>query len=173
MIQRKHCTCSLDRKTSDSGPRDSMCDEEMPTYGMITIYHKDASHKNYTVPACKHGNRKDRCLRCSKLCEHGRGKVGCPKCNRCVHNQHKRLCKYCNDWTCNADGCRYKGHHFCSKSALKNHTQSYCPTPIVPPMAPEFQRLAERFQSAFPEPTGHIARNNWLSCKLRGTSGWR
>ena len=124
---------------------DSPCRDVQTTSlrdGMITRYNND---EDYTYPRCRHGSSKERCSKCLSQCEHGRGKVGCPTCNRCVHNQRKRLCRYCNNWTCQVDGCRYKGHHFCSKSALKNHTQSYCPTPpIVPPMWPPFQRLLER-----------------------------
>ena len=105
--------------------------------GMTTRYNNDA---DYTYPRCRHGREKERCSKCLSQCEHGRGKVGCPTCNRCVHNQHKRLCRYCNNWTCQVDGCRYKGHHFCSKSALKNDTQSSCPTR---PISPGFRRLRE------------------------------
>ena len=145
MIQRKHCTCSLDRKMTEApvtkrrrrggrmhgpSPYDDigrLLDDRVPDYGVITIYYKDEPHRDYTVPACKHRNRRDRCLRCSKLCEHDRGKASCPICNRCDHNQHKKLCKYCNNWTCNVEGCLDKGHRFCSKGSLKHHTMCRCP----------------------------------------------
>ena len=74
----------------------------------------------------------------------GCGTVGCPNCNRCVHNKQKRLCSYCNDWTCKTDWCRYKGHRFCSKSALKNHTHVRWRSRPTPFKWPPLQRLLER-----------------------------
>ena len=113
-------------RTRGPSPYDSdrLCDDRVPNYGMITYYSNDGE---YTVPACQHFSSKDRCLRCRNLCEHGRGKASCPTCNRCVHNQHRKLCKYCNNWRCNAEGCLDKGRLFCSKASLKHHTSCRCP----------------------------------------------
>ena len=101
------------RRRSCVGPENTYraFDDEVPDYGMITIYHNDDPDNDYTVPACKHRDRRDQCLRCSKLCKHGRGKVGC---------------KLCNDWTCNVEGCLDKGRRFCSKNSLKHHTTHRC-----------------------------------------------
>ena len=107
------------RRRSCVGPENTYraFDDEVPDYGMITIYHNDDPDNDYTVPACKHRDRRDQCLRCSKLCKHGRGKVGC---------------KLCNDWTCNVEGCLDKGRRFCSKNSLKHHTTHRCPnTPYM------------------------------------------
>ena len=107
-------------------------DDRVPDYGTITVYHNDDPANDYTVPKCKHGSRKDRCYRCSKLCEHGRGKLVCPECNRCDHNKHIKLCKYCNEWKCNVEGCLDKGRRFSSKHSLKHHTTHRCPnTPYM------------------------------------------
>ena len=102
------------RRRSCIGPENTYraFDDEVPDYGMITIYHNDDPDNDYTVPACKHRDRRDQCLRCSKLCKHGCGKVGC---------------KLCNDWTCNVEGCLDKGRRFCSKNSLKHHTMHRCP----------------------------------------------
>ena len=109
-----------------------LLDDAVPYYGMITIYHKDEPHKDYTVRACKHFDRRDQCLRCSKLCEHDNGKASCLICNRCIHMQHQKLCKLCNNWTCNVEGCLDKGRRFCSKQSLKHHTTHRCPnTPYM------------------------------------------
>ena len=158
---------------------DSPCRDVQTTSlrdGMITSHNNDA---DYAYPRCRHGRMKEHCSKCLSQCEHGRGKVGCPTCNRCVHNQHKRLCRYCNNWTCQVDGCRYKGHHFCSKSALKNHTQSWCPTrPIVPPILPGFQRLQETEIPKIDPESGYVyseedlaelewERDFWLEVKAR------
>ncbi len=104
---------------------DRLCDDRVPNYGVITYYSNDGNE--YTVPPCKHGSSKDRCLRCRNLCEHDRGKASCLTCNRCDHNQHRKLCKYCNHWTCNVEGCLDKGHRLCSKGSLKHHTMCRCP----------------------------------------------
>ena len=114
-------------RTRGPSPYDSdrLCDDRVPNYGMITYYSNDGD--DYTVPACQHFSSKDRCLRCRNLCEHGRGKASCLTCNRCDHNQHRKLCKYCNNWRCNAEGCLDKGRLFCSKASLKHHTLCRCP----------------------------------------------
>ena len=81
------------------------------------------------LPRCPHDSIKERCPKCLSQCQHRRRKDVCPECNRCPHGQHKKLCKYCNHWTCQVDGCVYKGHRFCSKYSLKHHTLFKCPMP--------------------------------------------
>ena len=122
------------RRRSCVGPENTYraFDDEVPDYGMITIYHNDDPDNDYTVPACKHRDRRDQCLRCSKLCKHDNGKASCLICHRCVHMQHQKLCKLCNNWTCNVEGCLDKGRRFCSKQSLKHHTTHRCPnTPYM------------------------------------------
>ena len=79
-------------------------------------------------PRCPHFFHEGHCARCLRQCEHGNGKETCRQCNRCPHNEYKKLCKYCNKWTCEVDGCLYKGHRFCSKASLKHHTSRICPS---------------------------------------------
>ena len=95
-------------------PLQNMCDECMER-----IYDNR--------PRCRHGCLEGHCARCLRQCEHGNGKETCRQCNRCPHNEYKKLCKYCNKWTCEVDGCLYKGHRFCSKASLKHHTSRICP----------------------------------------------
>ena len=75
---------------------------------------------------CQHGRRKDRCPQC-KGCQHGRLKYNCPQCNGCSHGRQKGRCGECGHYTCQVEGCLYKGHRFCSKYSLKHHTSFICP----------------------------------------------
>ena len=76
---------------------------------------------------CQHGRRKGRCSQCNG-CQHGHLKDACRQCNGCPHGRRKNFCKDCNHYTCQVDGCLYKGHRFCSKYSLKHHTSRICPS---------------------------------------------
>ena len=86
--------------------------------------------RNDKRPQCQHGRVEGSCTPCSTQCEHGNGKLTCRQCkgNRCEHNVYKKLCNWCNHWTCHVDGCSYRGHRFCSKASLKHHTTRICPS---------------------------------------------
>ena len=88
--------------------------------------------RNDTRPRCRHAFVEGHCPRCLKQCEHGNGKLTCRQCksNRCEHNVYKKLCNWCNHWTCHVDGCSYRGHRFCSKASLKHHTTRICPSKV-------------------------------------------
>ena len=83
-------------------------------------------------PRCRHGRVEGQCTPCATQCEHGNGKLTCRQCksNRCEHNVYKKLCNWCNHWTCHVDGCSYRGHRFCSKASLKHHTTRICPSKV-------------------------------------------
>ena len=83
-------------------------------------------------PRCHHLRRIDECAQCSG-CQHGRAKYACPQCNGCQHGRRKGFCRDCNHYTCQVDGCLYKGHRFCSKYSLKHHTRFICPQKQFPP----------------------------------------
>ncbi len=56
-----------------------------------------------------------------KKCPHGRRKDQCRDRNGssiCIHNRRRDNCATCNYYTCYGCSCVYKGHRFCSKSAL-------------------------------------------------------
>ena len=84
-------------------------------------------------PRCRHGCVERHCATCLRQCEHGNGRDTCRQCkgNQCVHNVYKKLCNWCNHWTCHVDGCSYRGHRFCSKASLKHHTTRICPSTVL------------------------------------------
>ena len=109
---------------------------------------------NADLPRCPHGRIEERCPKCLSQCQHRRSKDGCPECNRCPHGQHVKRCKYCNHWTCQVDGCLYKGHRFCSKSSLKHHTRFICPQKRFPPEGCAIRRepvIPKRYVDPIPD----------------------
>ncbi len=119
--QRKY-TCDVHARRKMSG-RVKRC-----SHGNSMLHCAECFNRIYdNRPRCPHGCIEGTCAKCLRQCEHGHRKESCRQCNRCPHNDYKKLCKYCNKWTCEVDGCLYKGHRFCSKASLKLHTSRLCP----------------------------------------------